>query len=248
MSFAVSAGDRYACRLSLVGAPSGMTISASGTNGANVAWANPLAGTYRFTLKADDPQTGLSAQGSYTLVVNPAGAPVVAAGQVAGRAGASLSVTVGVTSANPFTLSLTGAPSGMSISASGVLSWATPVAGNYSVAVKAKDSKSGLVGSGAVNFIIGDATGPAVFSTAMTGVAGKPFTGTIFVTDGGASLSGLAIAGSHAGIKFNTALGMATTTVSWAAPVTGNYTVQVSVTDSAGRSTMASIPLVVNAK
>lgn len=39
--------------------------------------------------------------------------------------------------------SLGGAPSGMMVSSAGVVSWAKPVTGSYSVTVTAKDSKTG---------------------------------------------------------------------------------------------------------
>jgi hypothetical protein len=59
---------------------------------------------------------------------------------------------------------------------------------------------------------------------------------------------GVGFSASNAGVKFNTQLGMASTTVSWAAPVAGTFTVSVSATDSAGKSSWAYIPLVITAK
>lgn len=248
LSVAVSAGDRYPVRFSLVGAPAGMSLAASGTNGAILNWPSPVAGTFRFSLRADTTQTGLSATGTYVVVVNPVSAPQVASGQIALNPGTAWSTPVSVVSTNAYTLSLGGAPAGLTINASGVLSWASPVAGSYSVTVSAKDTKTGLVGSGVINLTVGSSTGPAVFSTVFTGVAGKPLNGTIFISDAGASLAGLALASNQAGVKFSPSLGMASTAVTWAAPVTGNWWIQVSVTDSAGRSTMATIPVIINAK
>ncbi len=248
LTLPVSAGDRYPVKLSLVGAPAGMTLTAATVNGATLTWPKPVAGTFRFSLRADTTQTGLSATGSYVVVVNPVGAPQVASGQIALNPGAAFSTPVSVVAANAYTLSLSGAPAGMTISAAGVLSWPTPVAGNYAVTVAARDTKTGLVGSGVINVAVGTSTGPAVFSTVFTGVAGKALSGTINLTDAGASLAGLALASNQAGIKFSTSLGMASTAVTWAAPVTGTWWIQVSVTDNAGRSTMATIPVVINAK
>jgi hypothetical protein len=56
------------------------------------------------------------------------------------------------------TYSLSGAPSGMSISSAGVVSWAAPVVGTYSVSVTAKDSVNGLSGSGVYNVVIAAAS------------------------------------------------------------------------------------------
>jgi hypothetical protein len=249
LSFGVGAGGRYACKLSLVGAPAGMTITAGGMNAATVKWPKPVAGVYRFTLKADDTQTRLSSEATYTVAVSAPLAPQIAAGAVAGRAGEPFSTTVSVMAANAYTLSLVGAPAGMAINAQGELTWAAPVAGNYSVTVQAKDNKTALVGTSVINIGIGaNAGGPAIMSTVMRGIAGKPFTGTISITDANAGLIGVGFGATHAGVKFNTQMGMATTTVTWASPVTGSYTVSVSATDSAGKSAVVLIPLLISAK
>lgn len=248
LTIPVAAGDRYTCNLSLIGAPSGMTIASTGMNKANVTWAKPVAGIYRFTVRADDAKTGLSGQGSYTVAVSAAAAPVVAAGSVAGRVGQAFSTTVAVSSPNAYTLSLSNAPSGMSIAANGVLSWSSPVAGSYGVAVQAKDSKTGIVGTGVVNVVIGGSNGPAIFSNLLTGVAGTPLTGKIWITDPSAGLVGVGFGGSNAGIKFTTDMGMASTTVTWASPVAGTHSVQVSATNSEGKSAWVTIQIVIKAK
>lgn len=245
-SVAVSVNDRYPTKLSLVGAPAGMSLSSSGQNGGTINWSNPVVGTYRFSVKADSTQTGLSSAGSYTIAVSPAGAPQVATGQVSTKPGVPWSMNVGVVAANAFTLSLSGAPSGMAISATGTLSWAKPVEGSYAVAVQAKDSKTGVVGTGIVNVTVGGTTGPAVFSTVLTGTAGKPFTGTVFITDASAGLSGVSFGATHPSIKFTTDLGMAKTTLTWDAPVAGTYAVAVSATDTAGKSVITVLPLVIS--
>jgi hypothetical protein len=73
-------------------------------------------------------------------------APVVNAAAISGSVGTPLSFTPSVTASNPVTLSLSGAPAGMMLSATGAVSWSSPVAGTYKVTVLAKDTKTGLSG------------------------------------------------------------------------------------------------------
>lgn len=248
LSFMVGAGDMYQCTLSLSGAPAGMTIAASGYNGATVSWPKPLAGIYKFNVVAVDTRTGLSSKGLYAVAVNPVGAPQVAGGNVSAAPGAALSFSVGVSSPNPATLSLSGAPAGMSIAASGTVSWPSPVAGTYAVVVQAKDGKTGLVGAAVVNVVVDKAAGPQIMSSLMSGVAGKPFTGSISITDSGASILGVGFGGAPAGVTFSPQGGFNTSSVNWASPVAGKYTIQVSATDAAGKSASALIPLTISAK
>ncbi|NYS36052.1 putative Ig domain-containing protein, partial [Streptococcus danieliae] len=126
----------------LAGAPAGMSISSTGL----VSWAAPLAGTYAVTVTAKDSKTGLSGKGIYTVAIAAPLPPVVTAASVTGKPGVALSFTVTTVAPNPVTYSLSGAPSGMSINAAGVVSWASPVLGSYNVTVIAKDSKTGLSG------------------------------------------------------------------------------------------------------
>jgi hypothetical protein len=143
----------------------------------------------------------------------------------------------------------------MSISSAGVVSWAAPVVGTYSVSVTAKDSVNGLSGSGVYNVVIAAAsttttttttksTPPVITASALTGVAGKPLSGTIGIkvsASGGVSLN---ISGAPLGMSFS-ASGM-NVAVSWPSPVAGSYTLKLTATDSAGASTTASIPVTIN--
>lgn len=248
LSFMVGAGDMYQCTLSLSGAPAGMTIRASGYNGAIVSWPKPLAGIYKFSVVALDTRTKLSSRGQYAVAVSPVGAPQVAGGNIGAAPGQALTFNVGVSSANPATLGLSGAPAGMSIASSGAVSWPNPVAGTYAVVVQAKDSKTGLVGSGVVTVVVDKASGPQVMTSLMTGVAGKPFAGTISITDSGASLLGVGFGGAPSGVSFTPQGGFNTSAVNWSNPVAGKYTIQVSATDGAGKTGSALIPLVISAK
>ncbi|WP_088285309.1 S53 family peptidase [Ideonella sp. A 288] len=228
---------------SLTGAPSGMSINSSGA----VAWARPVAGTYTITVNAKDKKTGLTGQGTLTVVIAPALAPVVAAVDVAGKVGTALSTRMVADAANPVTWSLSGAPSGMTINASGSVTWARPVAGTYTVTATAKDSRTALTGQGRLTVTIAAAaTTPTITAAAMRGVAGKALSGSISVADVGATSLSITIAGAPLGMGFT--MSGQTIGVHWASPVTGSYSLKVTVTNQAGRSAQATVPVTITAK
>jgi subtilase family serine protease len=209
-----------------------------------------------------DQATGLGTPNVAALLSTLSGltvqtAPVVSGATISGKTGTALTFTVAVTATNTVSYSLSGAPSGMSINSAGVVSWAAPVVGSYSVAVTAKDSVNGLSGQGVYNVVISAATTttttttstttkstpPVITATTLTGVAGKALTGTIAVkvsASGGVSLN---ISGVPLGMSFS-ASGL-NVLVSWPSPVAGNYTLKMTATDSAGASSTASIPVII---
>ncbi len=172
-------------------------------------------------------------------------APSVTAATVTGQPGVALTFNVAVSSTNAVIYALTGAPSGMSISTAGVISWTSPVAGTYNVTVKATDTKTGLSGQAVVTVNIVKA-GPVISYSPMTGVAGKALTGSFSITDATASPTSIAITGVPAGMGFS--ISGLTVTAKWGSPVTGNYTLKVTVGDSAGMSSSVSIPVTITAK
>jgi subtilase family serine protease len=173
-------------------------------------------------------------------------APAVTSASISGSAGVALSFQVAITSLNPVTYSLSGAPSGMSIGSTGIVSWAKPVAGSYSVIVTVKDTKTGLTGQATYTILISSATGPAISAAGSTGVAGRPLTGSIGITDVGASYINIAIANAPLGMQFS--LSGQTVQYSWASPVAGKYTLYLTAVDSAGLSAKASVPITITAK
>lgn len=246
LSFTVSTTATNALSYTLVGAPSGMSIN----NAGGVTWATPVQGSYKLTVVAKDTTTGLTGQASYTVniaakPVTVSGAPVVTAASISGRPAAALSFSVAVNSANPVSFSLSGAPSGMSISNTGVVNWASPVLGSYSVTVTAKDSKTGLSGSGVLTVKI-TAAGPVITAAPIVGVAGKAVSTVISITDPGATSISVAISGAPMGMTF--AISALKITATWANPITGSYSLQVSVSDNAGLSSKASVPITITAK
>ncbi|MYN27273.1 S53 family peptidase [Duganella levis] len=211
-----------------------------------------------------DQATGLGTPNATALLSTLSGltvqtAPVVAAASISGKAGTALSFTVAVTASNAVTYTLSGAPSGMSISSAGVVSWATPVAGTYSVTVTAKDSKTGLSGQGVYTVTIAAATstttttttttagsGPVIKATTMSGVAGRALSGTISISDATSKSISVSISGAPLGMSFQVS-GMQIV-ANWASPQTGSYTLKVVATDGNGASASLSVPVTVNAR
>ncbi|WP_343731069.1 S53 family peptidase [Duganella sp.] len=208
-----------------------------------------------------DQATGLGTPNGASLLSTLSGltvqtAPVVSGATINGKVGTALSFTVAVTASNAVTYALTGAPSGMSISSAGVVSWATPVAGTYNVSVTAKDSVNGLSGQGVYSVVIAassstspstsktSSTPPVITATTLSGVAGKALSGTIAVKVSNSGAVSLSISGAPLGMSFS-ASGM-NVAVAWPSPVAGSYTLKVTATDGAGVSATASIPVTIS--
>jgi hypothetical protein len=77
-------------------------------------------------------------------------------------------------------------------------------------------------------------------------VVGKPLTGTIGISDPGVSSLSVTISGAPIGMMFSVT-GM-TFTATWPNPVLGSYSLKISLTDSAGFSTQATMPITITAK
>jgi hypothetical protein len=131
---------------------------------------------------------------------------------------------VQVTAKNAVTYTLTNAPSGMSISAGGVVSWANPVTGVYAVTVKATDVKTGLSGSAVCNVTIKPAQAPVVTAQTISGAAGKAL--SFNVTTNSSDPLTYALTGAPANMVVSS-----TGVVSWSNPVAGTYAVTVNATD-----------------
>ena len=111
LTYTVTVTAADAVTFSLVDAPNGMTISTAGVLG----WPTPQTGSYAVTVTARDTKTGLT--GSAVLEVNIAAPkpPVLSPMSVSGTAGHALSFAVAVTAADPVSFGLAGAPAGMVI-------------------------------------------------------------------------------------------------------------------------------------
>jgi len=123
----------------LTGAPKGLVVDANG----KLQWASPVAGSYAFTATATT-SAGASASARCTLkVVKVNHAPLLASGTVTVRTNAALRLALaGVdVDGDRLTYTMTGAPSGMTLSSAGVLTWARAVNGAYALRVTVKDPK-----------------------------------------------------------------------------------------------------------
>lgn len=220
LSFTANVSAADPLTFSLSGQPSGMTVAGSGV----VSWTKPVAGTYKVTIKATDTVSGQSASAVYTVTIAAATAPKVTAQSIAGKAGSPLSFTPVVSAQDAVTWSLLNAPSGMTISSSGVVSWAAPVKGNYSVTVTAKDTVTGLSGSAVFSVAIAAAPAPVVTAASISGSAGTALSFSVAVS--AVDPVTMTLSGAPSGMTIS-----ATGVVTWTSPVAGNYAVTVTAKD-----------------
>src|SRR5471032_2688624 len=244
LSFNVSVSSVNPVSFALSDAPAGMNISGAGA----VSWPVPVAGSYAINVIATDSKNGLSGQGVYTVVIAAPTAPVLTAATINGKAGVPLSFTVPVTSVNPVSFTLSGAPTGMSIgSSSGVISWSKPVLGNYAVTVVARDTKTGMSGQAMYMFsIAAGQAGPVITAPFLTGVAGRPLIGAIGFTDPNGGAISVSISGVPMGMMFW--INGMNIMASWSTPLPGNYQLKITATDSTGATAQATMPITVFAR
>ncbi|KXU82308.1 peptidase S53 [Paraburkholderia monticola] len=243
LSFTMAASAADALRWSLSNAPQGMSIDSSG----QVAWAQPVAGSYAVTVKATDTVTGLSASAIANVTIVSASAPIVEAATIAGQTKQALAYQVDVSALDPVQYSMSGAPAGMSISSSGMIRWPSPVAGTYGVNVTATDTKTGQSGSATLSVQISAATsGPVITASAINGKAGSEVSGVIGIADPGARYVNVNIKGVPAGMAFS--LSGQGILADWPRPVAGTYTLILTAVDSAGLSSQANLVVTISAK
>lgn len=221
LTFTVSSSATNPVTYTLSGAPAGMAINVAGV----VSWATPLVGTYNVTVLARDTVTGLSGQGVYAVTIAALAPPLVTAGAVNGKVGTALSFGVTASASNPLTWSLSGAPAGMTIASTGVVSWPVPVAGTWSVTTIATDSKTGLAGKAITTVAIAAPLPPVVTAASITGRPGTALSFTVAVVAPNAVTYSLV--GAPSGMSISSA-----GVVSWASPVLGSYNVTVVARDS----------------
>jgi hypothetical protein len=240
LSFTVPVTSSNPVTFSLVGAPSGMTVANTGV----VMWPSPAVGTWTVVVVAKDTISSLTGQNSFTITIAPTSAPAIPGGAITGKPGVALTFSAAATASNPVVYSLSGNPPGMTIGATGVVTWPNPVISSFGVIVLARDTKTGVVGQGVYTIRIA-AVGPVIATAAINGVAGKSVSGTFTISDPGATALWLTISGAPIGMTFS-ASGL-TFTATWPSPVTGSYTLKLSLVDQAGLTTTATIPITIAA-
>lgn len=215
-----------------------------------------------------DIATGLGTPNAGSLLSTLSGltvqtAPVVTAATINAKAGTALTFTASVTATNAVTYSLSGAPSGMTISSAGVVAWSAPVVGTYSVTVVAKDSVNALSGSGLYTVVVASASsttttttpttpvstgasGPVIKAGALTGVAGRTLSGSIGITGATSNSIKVSISGAPLGMMFGA--NGSTISVVWASPVAGSYQLKLVATDGNGASASATIPVTISGR
>ena len=244
-SLNVTAPSGTTTAYALSGAPSGLAVDATGT----LKWATPVAGSYSFTATASTA-AGKSASGTYALKVIAATAPVFSSsGKFSVAAGTAFAGTLSASNPNAGTLafSVSGAPSGLTASTSGALSWAAPVAGTYTFAATVTDSY-GYSSSQAETLTVAAPAAAPVASNAPTLASA-----TYAIKVGGSFATVLAGKSADAGSLTYTASGapaglvmMSSGYTYWIGAVKGTYNVTVTLHDSKGPTGTATMTLVVS--
>lgn len=225
----ISASDPNGGSLSfrVAGAPAGLTISSGGA----LTWPNPVAGIYTLQVTATD-NYGYASSASYSLSID--GPPALAGGSFTGSTATAFSAVVKGTDpiGSALSYTMTGAPSGLTISSTGALSWSKPVQGVYALSVTAKNAV-GLSASATYNLTIYGQ--PVLASQSLTGYSTSPYSVSLVATDPNGSALSFSMTGAPLGLTIST-----TGTLSWAKPVNGVYHLTVTVKDGLGVSATAS--------
>lgn len=242
LSFSMAVTASNSVTWALTNQPSGMTISAAGL----ISWPSPSAGTYSVTVTATDSVTQQSGSATASVVITRPVTPVITTTSVTGQSGRVLSYQLNAQSANTVTFATSGAvPSGLALSSSGLLTWASPVTGSYSVTVVATDSVTHVSGSAVITLTIAASqSGPVITVSPIQGSAGRPLSGSVGITDTSSRAVMVSIRGAPAGMTFS-ASGTAIL-LRWNNPVAGTYTLVFTATDSNRLSAQANLVVTVN--
>jgi hypothetical protein len=97
-----------------------------------------------------------------------------------------------------------------------------------------------------LTFVITKVAAPVITASALTGVAGKPLSGSISFAD--ASGTGLAVTISGVPMGMGFGVSGSTLRISWPKPVTGKYSLTVVARNGAGLSSKLSVPITITAR
>ena len=243
-SLGVTAPSGTTTTYAVSGAPSGVTVDATGT----LKWAAPVTGSYTFTATASTA-VGKSASAPYSLKIIAATAPTFSSsGKFSGTAGTAFSGTLSASNPNGGSLSysVSSAPAGLAASAGGALSWASPATGNYTFTAKVIDSygysstQTETLTVAAPPVVVTNHA-PTLASAHWTAHAGTAFSTMVTGHDVDGGTLSYTVTGVPAGMQV-TPSGF----VYWAKPVKGSYTLTATVRDNKGAVASAAIVLTVS--
>ncbi|QBR03121.1 S53 family peptidase [Paraburkholderia pallida] len=243
-SFSVYASSPDPVTFSMTNAPAGMTINAST---GQITWPNPVTGSYFPKITATDTVTGLSDSKSSSVFATSPSVPVINIGTLQSKPGVALNYQVMAYSKDPVAYSLQSAPAGMSISSAGLLTWPSPVAGNYSFFVSAKDTVTGQsMTQNVIAQISANPSGPVITATPIYGTAGSAVSSNVQISTPTSGNINVFINGSPAGMTFAPS-GPNTFAISWQKPVAGTSSLLIVATANNGVTSQAQLPVVIRA-
>ena len=214
-----------------------MSISSTGL----ISWSNSVTGTYTITVRATDPG-GLSASRSFTLTVNMAAnqAPTmnaIPAATITAPAAFSYQAVAIDLDGGSLAYTLSGNPSGMSISSTGLISWATSVAGTYTITVKAANP-GGLSASRSFTLTVSPATTTHTLTITSTPIRtvdeGRTYTYAVKAVDTSGHPLTYSLISPPYGMSISS-----TGVVTWRPYRDGTYRITVKVSDGTSYTTQS---------
>jgi hypothetical protein len=215
---------------SLAEAPSGMSISSTGL----ITWASPVFGSHNITVRVSDGQAQV--EQSYTLTISttpPVNTPprITSDPVTTGIVGVAYNYQVEAEDddGDPLTYSLAEAPSGMSISSTGLITWASPILGTHNIIVRVSDGQAQVEQSYTLTISTTPPvnTPPRITSDPVTtGIVGTAYSYQVEAEDDDGDPLTYSLIESPAGMTIDSD-GL----ITWASPALGSHNITVRVSD-----------------
>ena len=216
--------------------PGGVTLASSGI----ISGTPSAAGSFTFQVTVRDSQQA-SATGSFTVTITAAAFAITTSSLPAGIVGTAYTASLAATGGTlPYTWSASGLPSGLSISAAGVISGTPTAAGSFSVTVQATDSAQ-VTATKALTITV---TAALTITTATlpNGTVGTSYTATTLAATGGSPPYSWSASGLPSGLSMSSA-----GVISGTPTASGSFSVTVKVTDSAQATATQAFTIAVTA-
>jgi hypothetical protein len=202
--------------------PGGVTLASSGT----ISGMPTAAGSFTFQVTVRDSQQA-SATGSFTVTITAAAFAITTSSLPAGIVGTAYTASLAATGGTlPYTWSASGLPSGLSISAAGVISGTPTASGSFSVTVQATDSAQ-VTATKALTITVAAAL-TITTATLPNGTVGTSYTATTLAAAGGTPPYSWSASGLPSGLSMSSA-----GVISGTPTASGSFSVTVQVTDAA---------------